>query len=193
MVFHNFWQLIIELKDKKAFSRNKKTVIRTWRTEGTARISEKAKSEGWEVASATTVARAEPERADACFTNWSMSSDCFCSISISLQPKKKIPKIPKKKEICVCVCKWNSEIRPENGGGNCRAFEEGGEKLGFWRGDFGDGDWDGGEGGTTTGFVVTLHTTLSSQAAFWAIRSLEEKGRWKLKIKIKRKYKNKRF
>lgn len=51
-------------------------------TLGTARISEKAKSEGCEVASRTTELRADAFRADACFTYSSISSACFCSISI---------------------------------------------------------------------------------------------------------------
>lgn len=67
-----------------AFWATKQSERRTWRTEGTERISEKAKREGCEVASATRAPKAEPWRADARFTKCSIRSACFCSMSISL-------------------------------------------------------------------------------------------------------------
>lgn len=70
-------QTQISLKSKSRAER-----IQTSATLGTARISEKAKSEGCEVASTITVAREEPLWAEACLTNASMSSACLCSMSM---------------------------------------------------------------------------------------------------------------
>lgn len=57
-------------------------VKQTWRTLGTAKISEKAKREEWEVSCTMRLTREEPWRAEACFTKWSITWACFCSISI---------------------------------------------------------------------------------------------------------------
>lgn len=51
-------------------------------TLGTQRISENAKSEGFEVASTISGTRVDPLSTDACFTKWSIASNCFWSMSI---------------------------------------------------------------------------------------------------------------
>lgn len=69
-------------KKKKKNQDEEREKRKTSATLDTARISENAKREGFEVASMMIEARKEPLFADTCFTKCSIKSACFCSISI---------------------------------------------------------------------------------------------------------------
>lgn len=81
---------MIQIENQKARTKknNKSTQFKGITIErlGTERISENAKSDGWDVASIRRVARDAPSRFPACFTNCSMTSACCCSISMAGRP-----------------------------------------------------------------------------------------------------------